>query len=46
MNVLWGNSPETYLDQLMKAQKRILRTVMYRSRYPYTNNDFYNLDIY
>ena len=45
MNVIWGKSPETHLDQLIKAQKRILRTIMYRSRYHHTNNDFYNLGI-
>ena len=46
MNVIWSKSPETHLDQLIKAQKKILRTIMYWNRYYYTNNYLYILDIF
>ena len=44
-NIIWGKTYKSHLNQLAISQKRILRTMMYRSRYHHTNQDFYKLKV-
>ena len=44
-NVIWGKLKKIHLHKLEVAQKRIVRTIMYRSKYAHTNLDFINLQI-
>ena len=44
-NVIWGNSNLTTLRPLIIAQKKLIRTIMFRDRYAHTNDDFYSLGI-
>ena len=42
-NIIWGNTFTSHLKPLVIAQKRIIRTMMYRHRIHHTNNDFLEL---
>ena len=44
-NIIWGNTYPSVLKPLIVAQKSILRTIMFRSRYAHTNDDFYSLSL-
>ena len=44
-NVIWGKSNLTTLNPLIIAQKKLIRTIMFRDRYAHTNDDFYSLGI-
>ena len=44
-NIIWGNTYPSVLKPLIVAQKSILRTIMFRSRYAHTNDDFYSLGL-
>ena len=44
-NIIRGKTYKTHLNQLAISQKRILRTMMYISRYHHSNQDFHNLKI-
>lgn len=44
-NVIWGNSNNSILKPLETAQKKIIRTIMFRDRYAHTSNDFYILGL-
>ena len=43
--IIWGNSPDSHLKELIVAQKRIIRNIMYRDRYSHTQQDFSYLKI-
>ena len=42
-NIIWGKTYQSHLKPLVTAQKRTIRTIMYRSRIHHTNNDFIEL---
>ena len=42
-NIIWGNTYSTHLKPLVVAQKRVIRTIMYRHRIHHTNADFIEL---
>ena len=42
-NIIWGKSRNKHIKPLIIAQKRIVQTIMNRSRFHHTNTDFYNL---
>ena len=44
-NIIWGNTYKTTLRPLFIAQKRVIRTIMYRNRLHHTNEDFKALKI-
>ena len=44
-NIIWGHTYKTYLNSLFIAQKRIIRTILFRSKTHHTNQDFINLSI-
>ena len=44
-NIIWGKAPQTYINKLFVAQKRIIRTIKNRPRTYHTNNDFKDLGI-
>ena len=44
-NIIWGHCPKSIINPLEIAQKKIIRTIMYRSRYHHTHRDFTTLDI-
>ena len=41
--VVWGKLTQRHTKTLTTAQKKIVRTILYRNRYHHTNGDFYNL---
>ena len=41
--VVWGKLTQRHTKTLTIAQKKIVRTIMFRNRHHHTNNDFYNL---
>ena len=44
-NLIWGKAPQTYINKLFIAQKRIIRIFKNRPRTYHTNNDFKDLGI-
>ena len=44
-NIIWSKSPMKHIKPLIIAQKRIIRTIMYRNRLHHTNSDFHQLGI-
>ena len=42
-NIIWGNTFKTHLKPLFIAQKKVIRTIMYRNRSHHTNQDFLSL---
>ena len=44
-NVIWGKMKKIHLHKLEVAQKRVIRTIMYRSKYAHTLLDFISLKI-
>ena len=44
-NLIWNHCNKTSIEKLERAQKAIIRTIMKRSRYHHTNEDFCRLEI-
>ena len=44
-NVIWGGTYKTHINKLIKIQKRVVRIIMFRSRFAHTQNDFIDLKL-
>ena len=44
-NAIWGYTSKSNTNKLFMAQKKIIRTIMYRNKFYHTNTDFFNLNI-
>ena len=44
-NVIWGHTTKANTNKIFTAQKKIIRTIMYRNKFYHTNSDFLNLNI-
>ena len=44
-NVIWARSSKIHVNKLFVAQKRVIRTITYKSRYAHTHNEFVNLKL-
>ena len=44
-NVIWGNCSASVIKPLITAQKKLIRTMMFRNRLAHTNDDFYALKL-
>ena len=45
-NVVWGGTSRYLINKLIVSQKRLIRTILFRTRYAHTNNDFRDLMIF
>ena len=44
-NVVWSHTTQFNINKLIRSQKKIIRTMMFRNRYHHTNADFLYLNI-